>query len=71
MRVRTTAVSLLPLTLAACDLADLLGNDELNLSGQNAFVYLQSDPARAQSMLRSLGLDATGSTVTTEPSGTV
>jgi hypothetical protein len=49
MRVRTTAVSLLPLTLAACDLADLLGNDELNLSGQNAFVYLQSDPARAQS----------------------
>jgi MoaA/NifB/PqqE/SkfB family radical SAM enzyme len=29
------------------------------------------DPARAQSMLRSLGLDATGSTVTTEPAAVI
>ncbi len=36
-------------SLAACDLDDLLGGDGIVLTGQNAFVYLQADPARAQS----------------------
>jgi hypothetical protein len=36
--------------LPACDLGDILGNPELNLSGQNAFVHLQADNTRAQAV---------------------